>query len=320
MNPFTLIEDAVGWLLSLFYAMPPHNLGVAILLMTVVVMGLMLPLTAKQVRSMVAMQRLQPEIKRIQQQYKDDRQAQSEAIMKFYQENQINPLSGCLPLVVQLPVYFALYRTLRDMAHHVVRSSGAMGRLYTDLCGAHTTPSACKGHEHTLSFLWMHLRESLFDAKKTTGFFGLLPYGILVALTVVTGYIQMRQTMARQAKTGAAQQQPQQMQAMMRIMPIFNLMTLFFPSGIGLYWLSRNVWTIGQQHFVLGKYYEDLAAPPGKPAAKPDTKPLQAPPPAGKGGGNGAGGNGTGGNGASPRAAARPNPSTSKKKQQRRKR
>ena len=102
------IKNAIGWLLSSLYALPPHNLGIAIIMMTAVVMLLMMPLTAKQVRSMVAMQKLQPEIKKLQNAYKDDRQKQSEEVMKFYKENQINPLAGCLPLVIQFPVWIAL--------------------------------------------------------------------------------------------------------------------------------------------------------------------------------------------------------------------
>jgi YidC/Oxa1 family membrane protein insertase len=328
VNPFTLLEDAVGWLLSLFYAIPPHNLGIAIILMTCAVMALMLPLTAKQVRSMVAMQRLQPEIKRIQQQYKDDKQQQSQEIMKFYQENQINPLSGCLPLVVQLPVWIALYRTLRDMPHHVVRSTGAMGQLYRDLCGEAVSRSACaKSGGNAMNFLGMNLRESLFQAHKTgTGFFGLLPYGIMVALAVITGIVQVRQTMARQAKTGAAAQAPPQMQTMMKITPLFNLMTIVFPAGIGLYWVSRNVWTIGQQHFVLAKYYEEHpSVQKGGGGAKPSPSTKALPdvevPPAASGNGNGASANGNGqsANGSAARQG-RANPSTSKKKQQRRRR
>lgn len=303
VNPITVIERAVGWLLSLFYAVWPHNLGLAILLMTAVVMGLMLPLTAKQVRSMVAMQRLQPEIKRIQQQYKDDRTKQSEEVMKFYQENQINPLSGCLPLLVQLPVWIALYRTIQNMAGNVARGDGAFGLLYRDLCGSRT-PKVCRGKENSLDFLWLNLRESLFQARKTTGFFGLVPYALLVGLAVFTGIVQVRQTMARQQRSGQVNQAPAQMQTMMKIMPLFNLMTVAFPSGIGLYWLARNVWTIGQQHFVLAKYYDTAPSPAAR--AGSGTGPATPTPPAVAA--------------AAEEPPRRPNPSTSKKKQQRRRR
>ena len=112
LEPF---ETAIGWLLAVFYSVVP-NLGVAIILLTCVVMAALLPLTAKQTRSMIAMQRVQPEIKKIQAQYKDDRQKQNEALMQFYKENNVNPLSGCLPLIVQAPVMFALFRVLRERA------------------------------------------------------------------------------------------------------------------------------------------------------------------------------------------------------------
>src|SRR5262249_26961552 len=152
---------------------------------------------------------------------------------------------------------------------------------------------------------------------------------------------QVRQTMARQAKSGVAAQAPPQMQTMMKITPLFNLMTIAFPSGIGLYWVARNVWTIGQQHFVLAKYYEDHAPGNAKgggskagPAddARASDKALPegdaSPPASGNGAANGKTAKSSGNGAASGKANAngsaasngRPNPSTSKKKQQRRRR
>ena len=126
-------------------------------------------------------------------------------------------------------------------------------------------------------FLGLDLRYSLFEAKKHTSFLGLLPYAALVALVVVSGVVQMRQTMARQQRQNPNQPINQQQQTMMKIMPLLNLMTVGFPSGVALYWLTRNVWTIGQQHFVLGKFYEDLGAAPGSdPKVKPPVSALEA--------------------------------------------
>ncbi|HEY8770862.1 MAG TPA: membrane protein insertase YidC, partial [Thermoleophilaceae bacterium] len=110
---FDPIYNALGAVLAFFYSLVP-NLGVAIILMTFAVMLVLYPLTAKQAKSMLAMQRVQPEIKKLQAKYKGDRQKLNEEVMKFYQENKINPLAGCLPLVVQLPIFFALFRVLRD--------------------------------------------------------------------------------------------------------------------------------------------------------------------------------------------------------------
>src|SRR5213593_1385865 len=103
----------MGAVLAFFYAVVP-SYGVAIIGLTVVVRLLLFPLTAKQARSMQKMQWVQPEIKKIQAKYKDDRQKLNEEIMKFYKENSINPLAGCLPLVFQMPVFFALFRVLRQ--------------------------------------------------------------------------------------------------------------------------------------------------------------------------------------------------------------
>src|SRR4029077_17965453 len=123
------IFDAIAWLLSVFYSVIP-NLGIAIILLTIVIMLLLYPLTAKQAKSMIAMQRLQPEIKKLQAKYKGDRQKLNEETMKFYQENKINPLAGCLPLLVQMPILIALVGVLRIAYNYVPTTS----RLYTDLC------------------------------------------------------------------------------------------------------------------------------------------------------------------------------------------
>ena len=128
--------------LQFFYELWPNYAG-AIALLTIVIMVLLLPLTLKGTRSMLAMQQLQPELKKLQNQHRDDRQKLNEEVMKFYKENNINPMSGCLPLLLQMPVFFVLYRTLagltlrapygQDMGSAVARSaSGANGGVYSD--------------------------------------------------------------------------------------------------------------------------------------------------------------------------------------------
>ena len=106
---FDPVYNFFGTILAFFYGIIP-NLGIAIILLTVLVMLVMFPLTAKQAKSMMAMQRAQPEIKKLQAKYKNDRAKLNEEMMKFYQENKINPLAGCLPLLVQMPVFLALFR------------------------------------------------------------------------------------------------------------------------------------------------------------------------------------------------------------------
>ncbi len=106
------IVAGLNWLLQAFYDLT-GNYGVAIILLTVLVKLILLPLTIKQTRSMIAMQKIQPEIKKLQEKYKDDKEKLSQEMMKFYKENKVNPLGGCLPLILQLPIFFALFTVLR---------------------------------------------------------------------------------------------------------------------------------------------------------------------------------------------------------------
>src|ERR1700704_4732655 len=106
-------------ILEFFYKLWP-SYGGAIALFTLAIMLVLTPLTLKGTRSMMVLQALQPEMKKIQSQYKDDRQKLNEELLKFYKENNINPLGGCLPLLVQLPVFVILYNVLRGLTHTVV--------------------------------------------------------------------------------------------------------------------------------------------------------------------------------------------------------
>ncbi len=111
-SAFGAILDALGSVLAFFYSVIP-SYGVAIILLTVVVRLLLIPLTIKQTRSMHAMQAIQPKVKELQRKYKGNRQKLNEELMKLYKEHQVNPLGGCLPLLLQLPVFFALFTVLR---------------------------------------------------------------------------------------------------------------------------------------------------------------------------------------------------------------
>src|SRR5262245_8497072 len=110
--------DALASLLAWYYSIW-HSYGGAIILLTLSVMLVLTPLTLRGTRSMLRMQRLQPEMKRIQKEFKDDRQRQNEELMAFYKENGISPLSSCLPLLIQMPVFIILYRVLRGLTKQV---------------------------------------------------------------------------------------------------------------------------------------------------------------------------------------------------------
>jgi len=278
---FDPLYRIVGYLLALLYY-PLHSLGLAIIVMTLIVMVVQLPLIAKQTRSMIMMQRVQPEIKKIQQKYKDDRQKQNEELLKFYQENKINPLAGCLPLLLIMPIGIAVLGTFRHpgIQYHIPRS-GTFSKLYVDICGnVHTTPAACGAAiKHSppaaLHFLGLNLNWSAANAVPS-GFWTALPYFIVLALVMLTGWYQVRQTQSRQATAGSPVNA--QMQAVTKIMPVFfGVISYGFSAATTIYFLVSNSWRIGQQHFVLSKMWEEEHAP--RPGAATTTAELKEPDP-----------------------------------------
>src|SRR4051795_8493385 len=130
---FNAIAKPLASLLAFFYGLIP-SYGIAIVLLTVAIMLLLTPLTVKSTRSMLAMQRLQPEIKRLQQQHKNDRQALNEAMMAFYKEHNVNPVGGCLPMLLQMPVFFALYEAIRGLTHNPPKVLDPHSELFKAVC------------------------------------------------------------------------------------------------------------------------------------------------------------------------------------------
>jgi YidC/Oxa1 family membrane protein insertase len=173
-------------------------------------------------------------------------------MMKFYKENQINPLGGCLPLLAQMPVFIALYQTLRDIQHFIPDTSD----MYAAICSP-------KGGNPcgivSLDFFGLNLTQSASSA--TGGFMDKLPYFVLAGLVVVTAFFQQRQTMRNQVNVNP------QMQVIGKIMPlIFGMFAISMPAGVVLYFLTSNLWQIGQQEVVF-RTIGTAAGPPAKKAA-----------------------------------------------------
>ncbi len=241
------VREGLGWLLAFFYSIIP-NAGVAIILLTIAVRLALFPLTAKQAKSMIAMQRVQPEIKKLQAKYKNDRQKLNEEMMKFYKENEINPLGGCLPLLLQMPVFIALFQTLNGIQKFIPTDS----QMYQDIC----SNAACKPPH--MKFAGMNLTVSASTASKL-GFVDLLPYLILVAIVVVTGFVQQRQTMRNQTQTNP------QMAIIGKVFPlVFAFISWSLPSGVALYFATSNLWQIGQQEYTYRKFGSAAGPPPKK--------------------------------------------------------
>lgn len=278
--------------LEFFYGIYP-NYAVAISLLTLSIMILLLPLTLKGTRSMLAMQKLQPELKKIQNKYKDDRQKLNEEMMAFYKENNINPVSGCLPLLLQMPVFIILYRTLfqllnrapygYDMGAAAVRATtnvdGGGGAGIWERFGffqpqhiSHTSQLYIDLSNTRVMEAWgMNLAESAQKALRE-GVGHALPYILLVLVVTATSYYQQKQVSGRNP---AAQVNPQQ-QMLMRIMPLFFAFISFtLPAGIVVYFLVSNLFRVGQQALITRTMYRDTDGPlatTGRESDKSSTK------------------------------------------------
>lgn len=209
---FTVIAKPLLYTLKFFYNYV-GNYGTAIIIITIILKLLFFPLTNKSYKSMKGMQKIQPEMTRLREKYKDDRDAMNKAVMELYREHKVNPMGGCLPMVVQIPVFFALYKSLMfsiELRH------APFFLWITDLAGP----------DNLFSEL-MHLP------------FVLGPLPLLMGASM---FIQQKMT--------PSQMDPIQQKMMLALPVVFTFMFLSFPSGLVLYWLVNNVLTIGQQMYI----------------------------------------------------------------------
>ena len=274
--------------LQFFYQIWP-NYAIAISMVTLLIMIILLPLTLKGTRSMLALQKLQPELRKIQAKYKDDRQKLNEEMMAFYKENNINPLGGCLPLLIQMPVFIFLYRTLfqlitkapygQDMGSATARATtGVNDGIYTQFGYFHpqhlnTSSKLYQDLSHTREMVsfGINLAESAREALKH-GVGYAFPYIIMVLIVTATSYIQQKQVSGRTPQSQVNQQQ----QMLMRIMPLFFAFISFtLPAGIVLYFLVSNLFRVGQQALITRTLYKDddkVVSTSGRESDKSSTK------------------------------------------------
>ena len=221
---FYWFEKPLFYLLNWLFKLV-GNFGVAIILMTFVVRGVMFPIAQKQFASMAQMRAVQPKMKAIQEKHKDDKQVQQQEIMKLYKEEKVNPLAGCLPIFLQIPIFFALYKVLMlsiEMRHQ---------------------PFA----------LWIK-DLSAPDPLTPVNLFGLLPFDPPTFLAVGVLPILMGITMHLQFKLNPAPMDPMQKQ-IFSIMPwILVFIMAPFAAGLQLYWTVSNILTIAQQKWLYSRH------------------------------------------------------------------
>jgi YidC/Oxa1 family membrane protein insertase len=274
-NPLDYLYEAVGWVFThiydglkpLFGATSGWTWALSIVILVVLMRLIMVPLFIKQMHTTRAMSSLQPQMAALRKKYKNDRQTLNQETMKLYQEAGVNPLMGCLPVVLQLPVFFSLFSVLRAIAEWVPGTTPKYG-LPVSLVQA--------GREAKI------LGASIADKVLFTGtakvpLHSKVVIVAAVAVSMVTTFLTIRQSQKRGMMPAATPDNPMasSQKYMTYIMPFFALTGLYWPFGLVLYWVTTNVWTLGQQ-WLLGRRFPytppaaatDGAAAPSAAAAR----------------------------------------------------
>jgi YidC/Oxa1 family membrane protein insertase len=280
-NIFQPLIDVFEAVLKFFHNSVGISWGWSIVAMTIVIRAAMLPLTFKQFHSMQRLQAHMPELKSIQAKYKDDKQRQQQEVMKFYKENNVNPLGSCLPLAAQLPVFISLFYMLReDLRINICPQTQLAYQASHHVSAAHTIPC---GPNNGANFLFIS-----DITNKATG----LTLLVLIVLYVGT---QLASSLMMASPTMDKTQRQ-----IMTFMPlVFVFVIINFPAGLLVYWITTNTWTMGQQFFI-----KRAIGPPAPATTGPKTDDGGG----GRGGGGGgadgdSGPNGSGGIGALLRGA-----------------
>ncbi len=300
--------DFIAQVLALFYELPGvgGNYGVAIILLTIAVMIVLMPLTLRATRSTIKMQQVQPEMKRLQKEYKDDREAMNRELMALYSEHGINPIGGCVPMLAQLPVFLVLFNVLRGLTRrssetaffevaNQVRVRTGLDMLDPDTFNPQyvSRDSALYEDLHRdteMAFGPFDLAARAIDVIQDNILRG-IPYVLLIGFVVFSSYFQQRQVSAR--RTPGAEDSPMmaQQQMLLKFLPLLSgVWSFLFPAGLVVYWATSNLFRIGQQAYITRQIYgkegaseklaeakelaklEDAKKPEKKSDAKSDAK------------------------------------------------
>lgn len=239
------LVDVANAVLKFFHDDVGFSWGMSIIALTVCTRTLLIPLTYRQLKGMRALQALQPQIKEIQAKYKNDKQRMQQEMMRFYQENKVNPFASCIPLIAQLPVFITLFYVLRhELPGDISPACEKLGH-----CGSEA------------SFLFINnLTEKAHGAE-------------LIVLLVLYVGTQLFSGMVMATTADKSQR------TMMMVLPfIFVPFIINFPAGLILYWITTNFWTIGQQSVIQRVIPAPVMATPEGALAAKAAKPPPPPP------------------------------------------
>jgi len=252
-NPLDYLYEAVGWVFTHIYDALKPMLGatsgwtwaLSIVILVVLMRLIMVPLFIKQMHTTRAMSALQPQMAALRKKYKNDKQTLNQETMKLYQEAGVNPLMGCLPVVLQLPLFFSLFSVLRAIAE------------YTGGVPKYGLPIAMVRAGQHAKILGASIADKvLFTGTAHVPLHSKLVILCAVLISMVTTFLTIRQSQKRGMMPAATPDNPMasSQKYMTYIMPFFALTGLYWPFGLVLYWVTTNVWTLGQQ-WLLGRRY-----------------------------------------------------------------
>lgn len=257
---YTAISTVMKWWHAVWSTVldPAGGLSwaLAIIFLVVTIRLILFPLFVKQVKSQRAMQELQPEIAKLRKQYGSDRQGMSQAMMALQKERGVNPLAGCLPILPQIPVFISLFHVLRRLAPGV---PGLYG--WSDQLTDQAAKAKLFGAPISASFKMAEPKQSAILGIPASYVDIRIVAMVLIVIMCVTTFFTQKQIMKR---SGPVEGQAATVQRLMLYgMPLSLFASgFFFPIGVLLYWFTNNLWTLGQQFFILRKM-----PPPGSAAA-----------------------------------------------------
>ena len=253
-NPLNILYEAVGWVFTHIYDVLKPVFGptsgwtwaLSIVILVVLMRLVMVPLFIKQMHTTRAMSSLQPQMAALRKKYKNDKQTLNQETMKLYQEAGVNPLMGCLPFVLQLPLFFSLFSVLRAIAEWV---PGTTPKYHLPL-------SLVVAGQHAKILGASIADKVLFTGTAHVPLHAKIVIVGAVVISMVTTFLTIRQSQKRGMMPAATPDNPMasSQKYMTYIMPFFALTGLYWPFGLVLYWVTTNVWTLGQQ-FILGLRY-----------------------------------------------------------------
>ncbi|MDH4145182.1 MAG: membrane protein insertase YidC [Acidimicrobiia bacterium] len=239
--------------LAAFYDLT-SSYGWSIVLLTLVVYTLVMPLTIKSTRSMMAMQRFQPEMKRIQQEFRHDRAQLNQEMMEFYRANNINPAGTCVPILIQMPVFIVIWRVIDGIT---VKSDGVFSPKY--LAETSSLYKSLVGQSE-MNFAGLDLARSARSVLTDGGFITALPYLAIIGVVTASSYYQQRQISGRNPEAAAAINPMQK--NLMRFMPLmFAVFSFNFAAALGIYLVTSNLFRVGQQAYISKRLYAKEAQP-----------------------------------------------------------